>query len=1236
MQGHTADLYKPHVAMGDNTVAHQWWIQVGDIVSGPFTPRQIRELAEQGKLWPGHLLSRDRASWVPAANVKGLTFAEACPARPSAEHQPATTEAARTPRRRPLKMPRPELIIAAAGGAVAMLGVVALVWFLATPSKREVASAKADDAAPGPSASSASSAARSSIAAANPNPLPVSADDLSKRRVRLAIVTAVEARHSPVEDLLLTDVSNLSGVEFLDREHLAQVMNEQKISIAGLTTPEAAIRAGQLLSADALVLVEPEADRAGGNARVKIVETRDGVRLTDRSASVITAASRECLLADVRQCVAKLRSPVEKRRYVVDIGFRCEEPSRMLAADANALGVLIEQDLAALPTVMMLERDPTRQLAAEQVLAGLAPRLRSAAVVLEGGVQRDGDGQNLLVSIKIVSAGHEEPRAVHVQIPRGDIFTRRKPVIDAIGAALGSEAEAAVPLTPADEAALLGGRAEELRTHGAGIEAASLCEAAFALAPSRNYFSLGQSCYLQTTQPPPPQCDRLRLYLRGNLFAQRYLEWSMASESHERFANSYYAGLVYNLPAYIRFTTQNIEDILARDPSAKVHDHRTRGYGTYCGLEAGADEAEVVRLAREIRRVQQAKWDIVVAERRRRFQSIDDLLLLRLVHSATGPTPDDAKDDVIAALAAIDKETSTSGPIRPVPLGPGRPASDRNTALCDAVTTLVDVRWHAEKVLPLLNWMTNQSDPVVCVMGLYGKTRLQGLQGQKAADELLAALSREPHPLDEVAMKPIVLSSFGYGSPETREKWLQILPKPPALNRPGRRGAVVDLRPHGDKPRFWSKYRVRPVSLDGVKEPSAQLVHFVVDPANDGTQGQESITMLWDLTGTPADRDYHKWKKAADDVRNYILTRLRPGDGQMTEIARFEMIELIPRAEFAVAPRVMFFNPREHGLAVLRDGKVRYITEAEGLPFAEIATMAWLDGRLYLGAPGALARFDPDTMHCELLASSRAVAGKSELDGGNLWYINSMLPDPKRHCLWVSIDTDVNQRTKYAAAKYGLWKFNPADGSLRKANPGTHGYLTWSDGRIFFLAHGIVVGGRFRGAYGVFDPQKEEIEELSERLEATDDITDRPRRALVNGDVITGWRYLCTTNGSEMLPPPPPRWDYVTRFGPGVLTCTLAEGKMWYIDARPAGEPAATEAADESGAADRAAAAAGRPRPPRVWHITGMPPVEAGFVALQGGFFILEKPDGGKVAAPIDRLSKEDRDYIQQVVIGKK
>jgi hypothetical protein len=56
----------------------------------------------------------------------------------------------------------------------------------------------------------------------------------------------------------------------------------------------------------------------------------------------------------------------------------------------------------------------------------------------------------------------------------------------------------------------------------------------------------------------------------------------------------------------------------------------------------------------------------------------------------------------------------------------------------------------------------------------------------------------------------------------------------------------------------------------------------------------------------------------------------------------------------------------------------------------------------------------------------------------------------------------------------------------------------------------------------------------------------------------------------------------------------------------------------------------------RTWKIVDMPPVEAGLISAAGQMFILQRPDGGLIIMPLNKLSKADRDYVRKVLADKK
>ncbi|NQT15968.1 MAG: DUF4339 domain-containing protein, partial [Planctomycetes bacterium] len=73
-------------------MGQEWYVQTSSGKSGPFTPANLRKLAQTGKITPESLVSLDGENWSPAARVKGLVFAEAPPDQPPSADEYALGE----------------------------------------------------------------------------------------------------------------------------------------------------------------------------------------------------------------------------------------------------------------------------------------------------------------------------------------------------------------------------------------------------------------------------------------------------------------------------------------------------------------------------------------------------------------------------------------------------------------------------------------------------------------------------------------------------------------------------------------------------------------------------------------------------------------------------------------------------------------------------------------------------------------------------------------------------------------------------------------------------------------------------------------------------------------------------------------------------------------------------------------------------------------------------------------
>lgn len=88
---------------------------------------------------------------------------------------------------------------------------------------------------------------------------------------------------SPVAEIALAkSLSSFPDVQLAERKASQGVLKEQKLNAGGLVDPATAIRIGELASADAFVLIEKGPYSKPAIIRVRVIETRTGIRLLDR------------------------------------------------------------------------------------------------------------------------------------------------------------------------------------------------------------------------------------------------------------------------------------------------------------------------------------------------------------------------------------------------------------------------------------------------------------------------------------------------------------------------------------------------------------------------------------------------------------------------------------------------------------------------------------------------------------------------------------------------------------------------------------------------------------------------------------------------------------------------------------------------------------------------------------------------------------------------------------------
>ena len=123
-------------------------------------------------------------------------------------------------------------------------------------------------------------------------------------------------------------------------------------------------------------------------------------------------------------------------------------------------------------------------------------------------------------------------------------------------------------------------------------------------------------------------------------------------------------------------------------------------------------------------------------------------------------------------------------------------------------------------------------------------------------------------------------------------------------------------------------------------------------------------------------------------------------------------------------------------------GQVLHLGATNGLPSDDTHTLAFLDGKLYIGAgeirrDGYLASYDPDSGKVAILASSRRSERVSPFDDQPPFYILSLVSDQIRHRLLMAVSTVItpNGRIPDITPSMGIWSYQPSSSEYKRLAP---------------------------------------------------------------------------------------------------------------------------------------------------------------------------------------------------------
>ena len=993
----------------------------------------------------------------------------------------------------------------------------------------------------------------------------------------VAIVPTAAAR-AALADLVTADLSNDKGVRLVERQAVNRVVDE--LQRAPATDVASDVKLGQLLAADAIVLLDAAAAETPPRVRVRVVETRSGIRLADGEwATADLLADRAALLADVRQGLAKLRVPPGERRLVGIVGLRSEEETASTVATARALSVFAERDLQRIPAVVVLEREQLRRLTTERDLTGTELDLQASAVLLEGSLRREGDAFVIALALLPLKEGKRVERTVTAH---GKTDAAR----DAIAAALADMLAATIDPSaagPTAEAKLLLARAGKLLGLGDQQQASRLAEAAYVLHPCRETFDMANSLSLAALPPDASPVDRAQAGLR---------QAELIGDFYDRTTES--------LAWEALFPVELLHSVWTPTPAPV------------------ADEERAIR--DRIRAVEQATADRVLAFRRAGDRPTTGFVLLRrlaavdrLVPGAPRPTA----ADFMQFVSTVQRELATEAMADRLPDGPAAAVSQKGVAISREAFAN---QYHAalaialseqpsrpplDDLAPLVDGLVGGDDPALRIVGLSCLLGVFDDRGLAAAERILDVYFRSADPpwttyevtgfttvarIAEFAAQRLAMAgrAAGYAEGlvagvERRGDAAPLMRSPSTfaqlvLSDPARAAALHqrvealltprrqsrDFRFLADRYRQlvgkafdaqagkgefapvpkppvgpWEDYVVEPLEFTNAPAALPRLVAAAVD-REAGEQGR-AVVLLWGAAAAG------RRGPGGEAVWRYLLTRCGPAGGTLAEVAAFDLPTMAVTS-LAFGDGRTFIGTMGHGLFVIDGRGATAIGEDDGLPATGVGPMAWLDGRLFMAVTRGMATLDPATGGCTVLASAAAVAPRHQLDGGTPYQVTGMIADPVRHRLWMSVAGD--------RSRGGLWCHSPREGRWRRLLVGDIRGPYWNGGRKALVT---------RSHYSQALPFEVDLDDggctpllgfIPQDRSHADPMG--AGQALFDGLLFTGPGRLLDADGMWYEPDPAgPAWTRIEQVGDLLVACDVDHGLIHRIRRRAASRPPA-------------------------------------------------------------------------------
>ena len=886
-----------------------------------------------------------------------------------------------------------------------------------------------------------------------------------------------------VLDMAMALLGKEADLQLLDRAEVGRVLREHELSLAGLVGAEHAVKTGQLLQADLFAVLEGTLtnETAGATSLGLVVfDAKSGARYADSalvSSNIVSAASAAA--AAVRAAVLKSHQGVKDLHTLGLLTVRNADLPRQFDGLCDTVGLLLERELTASPGIAVLERRRLEQVTQERSVAPDAEgnRLLSSLRMIELDISQDGVG--LRAVLGLVGADGARTNAVTASVPTRDAAALAQVLADQTERFLKVPSDG-ITANRGAEAARFHRESLLLIQHRDLVAAVHPLDAAIALAPEQTswqwemahllpyaaieVFYPGGAYRWSLPVPQPTSASLAACLAMGQRGADLLLDLSREAtkgakpgEPLPETLNSTYR---YRLCELL----QRLAYVKTADPASAAAIACLAGKERTLRMEImepflakqAVDRATFAAYGRALQfwfNMEGNNRPGLDSEQRRQD---DALALSHWVEVSHKLNPPDGSGDYSPMVTYYRKPNGFPSDQMLAAEREFRLYAQDLLARGDAAKP-GPYRGHVwQAITSTLGLLVNHDQ---CGTEYLEACRFAFAQGDiqpdlfyHAAEALDFPRSRNlPGELEVVngALKLILEKPEAY-------------PKQVSSNRNNRSDVIKDLEQTRDRvagqlagagasapaPAPWKQE----ICLLDLATPINGFSWLFKPVVQDGQVF--ALALGLHDTGLP------------EDSLQLVRVPLRGGSPSFLGKARFTGIQQgnrpagIPRGSQYMAPHETpgrvevgraacvgagcYFAATCSGVFIFptNGGPVLHLGTSNGLPSDDTHALAFLDGKLYLGAgeterDGYLASYVPATREVAILASSRRSVRLSPFDDGPPFYTLGLAPDPARHRLLLAVSTAVlpNGRVPDITPGMGIWSYLPSTGEYMRLAP---------------------------------------------------------------------------------------------------------------------------------------------------------------------------------------------------------